>query len=603
MAKEMTLEERIAFVKAKYEADPNYKPPPPTFKVQAVDLSIKTAEAVSTGKSVISLIAAAETKRDQRRVIQDIERKLKPVQNVSVPPTIDETTIKRLPAVVRSKVVSGQERARFLLDCIEWEKEHPDSDGELYFWSGKALSDIAAWIGVCENDKTEIKQIFNMCQVLFQSRHVTSDDKLNLASSFFTSNLIEYYPELFNTILSCPFTRLLDRSECCKYLYHSDIEKYVPSIEGHLGEIIDSDIDDDTRYESLACFVTTTGVASKYLNNPLPVGEVNQNLLTRLFKRFVSTRSRTDSLYIIYACEFLLEQNVDTSIYPEISTILLEIASGNYLEKGNRPDDRTRADAADVLLNHPICGEEITRRAQEIIHQIGESGQTELEKTIYSNKENVHMLNDTFKTYIETNHTKYVGKLMKMVDLCEYIEQLADEMALSEESIFKIRQSIDRIMVEPTLHTARKVSTSEIFRLIKHLIDNHPDKQVLQGRLLEELEDMANTCSSGHAKRLVNVMVGFTDSLEGSINIKDQFIANIKARLMATIRHLDEEKREFLLEAMVSTGDEKQPFNAHIKSVAPAIEAELRGEFIDEGWLSEKKFNQIFKETVDKIIC
>jgi len=601
MAKEMTLEERIAFVKAKYEANPNYKPPPPTFKVQVADLSKPMMEATTSGKSIISLIASAETRRDQRRVIQDIERKLKPIQNISVPPTIDRTTVKLLPTVVRSKVVSGEERARFLSECIEWEKENPDDDGDHHFWSGKAIEVITAWIGVCENDKTEIKQIFNMCQILFQSRCITSDDKLNLASSFFTSNLVEYYPALFNTILCCPFTRLIDRSECCKYLYHSDIESYVPSIEKHLGEIIDSDIDDDTRYESLACFVTTTGVASKYLNSPLPVGEVNQNLLTRLFRRFINTRSRTDSLYIIYACEFLLEQNADTSIYPEIATILLEIASGESC-KGNRPDDRTRADAADVLLNHPICGEEITKLAQQIIHQIGESGQTELEKTIYSNKENVHMLNDTFKTFIETNHTKYVGKMMKITDLCEYIEQLADEMALSEESIFKIRQSLDRIMVEPTLHTARKVSTSEIFRLIKHLIDNHPDRQVLQNRLLEELEDMANTCSSGHAKRLVNVMVGFTDQLEGSISIKDQFIANIKARLMATIRHLDEEKREMMLESMVSTGEEKVPFNEHIKSVAPAIEKELREEFIDEGWLSQKKFNQIFKETVDKIL-
>lgn len=595
---EMTLEERIAFVKAKY-SNPDYKQPPPTFKVQVADLSNVTADSSMSGRSVISLIAAAESKRDQRRVIQDIERKLKPIQNVNVPHTIDGTSIKQLPFVVRSKIVSGEDRAQFLLECIKWEKANPDSDGEYHFWSSKAFAVVAGWIGVSENDKTEIKQIFNMCQSLFVSGLVPTDEKLCLASSFFTSNFIEYYPELFNTILTCPFTRLLDRSECCKYLYHSDIEKYVPSIEKHLTEIIESDINDDSRYESLACFVTTTGVASKYLNSPLPVGEVNQHLLTRLFKKFVDTSPRTDPLYIIYACEFLLEQKVDEAVYPVVANTLLDIASG----KGKLTDDRTRADAADVLLNHPTCGEEVTTKAQQIIHEIGENGQTELEKTIYSNKENVHMLNDSFKTFIEKCHTKYVGKLMKITDICEFIEDLAAQLNISEDSIFKIRQSLDRIMLEPTLHTARKVPTSDIFRLVKYLIDNHPAKEQLQIRLLEELEDMANTCSSGHAKRLVNVMVGFTDDLEGSIDIKDQFVANIKARIMATIRHLsDEDLRDSLLESIASTGQEKLLFINHVKAVCPPIEKELKDEFVTEGWLSEKKFNSIFKETISKLL-
>jgi predicted house-cleaning noncanonical NTP pyrophosphatase (MazG superfamily) len=256
-----------------------------------------------------------------------------------------------------------------------------------------------------------------------------------------------------------------------------------------------------------------------------------------------------------------------------------------------------------MIVHEQTCGEEVTIQAQQIIHEIGENGQSELEKTIYSNKENVHMLNDSFKTFIEKCHTKYVGKLMKIVDICEFIEDLATQLNISEDSIFKIRQSLDRIMLEPTLHTARKIPTSDIFRLIKYLIDNHPSKEQLQIRLLEELEDMANTCSSGHAKRLVNVMVGFTDELEGSIDIKDQFIANIKARIMATIRHLtDDDLRDSLLESMASTGDEKLLFNNHVKAVCVNIEKELCEEFVTEGWLSEKKFNVIFKETVSKLL-
>lgn len=590
--KEMTLEERIEFVKKRKEANPEFKNPPPKVDIKVVDLS-QITKSETADKTVLAQLASAETKKDQRMIFRNIERKLQLVNNAKIPPEITFSTIKQLPTVIRSKTESGSARANFLIECIEWEKEHPDADGELHFWSGKALDVLSCWVGTMEKDKTETKQLYEMCLILFASRVISSEDKLNIASAFFLSGHIEYCYELFETILNCPYTRLDDRAECCKYLYHSDIEKYVPSIEKHLIDIIDSDMDDDTRYEAIACFVTTTGIASKYLTNPLPVGDVNQNLLTRLFLRFIGTRC--DLYYVIMACEFLLEQTFMPEAYEQVGKQLLAIAS----DKSR--DERTRADAADVLVNHAGKLGEISQQAQDIIHEIGESGQHELEKTVYSNKENVHKLNDVFTKYVENNHKKYVGKMMKIADLCLYIEDIAVDK--DEEAMFKIRQALDRIMKEPTLHTARKISTCDIFRLMKAIIDENKSKEELEQRLLEELEDMANTCSSGHAKRLVNVMVGFTDELEGSIDIKDQFIANIKARIMATIRHLpSEEERDLILEAMTCTGDEKSVFNKHVKSVVKGIEKELKGEFVEEGWISEKLFGKIFKETVEKVL-
>lgn len=604
--KEMTLEERIEFVKAKYVLDPNYKPPHPTVQVVVGDLSKITPANPDTPKTVISLITAAEDKLEQRRVIKDIERKLKRVDNAKVPTTIDFTTIKQLPSVIRSKTISGEERARFMIECIEWENTHPDGEGEKHFFSEKAFQVLEGWICASDNDKTELAQLHSLCKVLFASKHVKSDVKIPIATSFFAAGLLDIYPELFHIILQCKQTRLVDRSECCKFLYHSNNPKYMADIEKHLIEIIESDINDDIRYEALACFVTTTGIASAYLSAPIPVSRgdpeedgldgFNQQLLTRLFYRFVKTKCAL--FYVIMSCEFLLEQKADPSIHKEVAGMLLKIATDK------KKDVRTRADAADVILNHPdVAGEEIITMAQNTIQEIGEEGQTELEKTVYSNKENVHMLNDTFKKYIEESHKRYIGFLTKMSDLTQIVEDIGERMNLSDDSLFKVRQSMDRIMVEPTLHTSRKVSTSTIFCLIFYIISQHSAKEQLEERFLQELEDMANTCSTGHAKRLVNVMIGFTDELEGSIDIVDQFVANIKARLMATIRNMkDEDQRDALLEAMASKGAEKEPFNRHIKSVADRIEEELKEEFIVEGWISAKKFGTIFKETIDKIL-
>lgn len=587
--KELTTEERIELLRKRREADPNYKPGPPKVEIKVSDLS--KIETPQQGRDVVSLLAAALTPKDARLARRDIERRLKPINNTKIPPEINRETIKKLPAVLRSKTESGKARAEFLLECIQWEKENPEQveDEKFrddFYWSGKAIEDLSCWVGACEKDKTEIKQLFNMCEILFVSNLIQADDKLNITTAFFLSGYNEYCFELFNIILLCPFTRLIDRAECCKYLYHSDNEKYVPSIEKHLCEIIDSDINDDIRYESLACFVTTTGIASKYLSNPLPVGDVNQALLTRLFLRFIGTKC--DLFYIIMACEFLLEQTFDTTIYQHVADHLLSIA------EDKTRDNRTRADAADVLLNHSRKID--SKRAYEIIKDIGESGQNELEKHIYNNKENVHKLNDIFSKYIETNHVKYHANTMLIQDLCTYIEDIATDK--DEDALFKIRQSLDRIMIEPTLHTARKVSTADILRLIKYIIDLHPAKEELEKRLLEELEDMANTCSSGHAKRLVNVMVGFTDELEGSIDIKDQFIANIKARIMAVIKLKGEDERDELLESMA--GDKKL-FSQFVEGVSVGLEKELYNEFVDEGWLSAKTFSKIYKETIGKL--
>lgn len=591
--KEMTTEERIEFIKKRNEANPEFKNGPPKVEIKVADLS-KITTTITADKTVLAQLANAESKKEQRIISRNIERKLQPIQNSKIPPTIDFTTIKQLPAIIRSKTESGVNRANFLIECIEWEKKHPDDDGELHFWSGKAIECLSCWIGVCERDKTETKQLYDMCLILFGSKYISSDDKLNIATGFFLSGHLEYCFELFDVILNCKYTRIEDRAECCKYLYHSDMDKFFPSIEKHLIEIIDSDLDDDTRYDSLACFVTTTGIASKYLSNPLPVGDVNQTLLTRLFLRFIKTKC--DLFYVIMACEFLLEQTCMEEVYEQVGHHLLAIA-----EDKDR-DERTRADAADVLVNHTGKLGAISERAQAIIHEIGEAGQHELEKTVYSNKENVHKLNDVFSKYIEHNHTKYVGKMMRVADLCVYIEDLAIDR--DEDDLFKIRQSLDRIMKEPTLHTSRKISTCDILRLIVYIINHNKSKEALEQRLLEELVDMANTCSSGHAKRLVNVMVGFTDELEGSIDVKDQFVANIKARIMATIRHLEnEETRDSLLEAMTCTGDEKVPFNTHVESVVKPIEKELKAEFVDEGWISDKMFNRIFKDTVEKVLA
>jgi hypothetical protein len=619
---------RIERVKAKYANGP-VEPTLPTFSLVPVNLTNEQVSTPALG-GLQQILNSASNPKELRQAKREILNKLENKIKFRIPRDIqiDKDVIKHVAQIPRSKIESGQDRANFIIECRKWEKINESGEDQFY-WTDKALDVLSSWVGVAQEDSSEIKQLYEMCQILFKDVNIPSDSKLDIASAFYIAGILDKCFELYNIILTCPFTRLHDRAECCKFLYHSQNPKFRNVIEKNITEIIETDADDDTRYETIACFVTDTGVSSKYLSSNLHVGEVDQTLISKLFLKFIKTNP--DPYYLVMSAEFLLEQTAFgvplycetckpcnpldkplddmkvlttepttncecenlavwgySDIKPQVCQILLDIASNISL------DERTRADAADVLINHPI--EPYISQARQIIDDIGQSGQTELEKTIYSNKENVHKLNETFANYTVKMHKKLLGTFPHIDNICLQIEDLITSE--SDDDVFKIRKSIDRIMLETTLHTERKISTSEIFRLVWTIVNGHVHKDELLKRIIEELIDMGNTCSTGHAKRLINVMVGFDDQLEGMIDITDQLEANIKARIMATMRNLPD-----LLEAQIGNEEEKKPYIKHINSVVPDIVKELNREFVDEGWISENKFQKIVSATVKKLIA
>ena len=63
-------------------------------------------------------------------------------------------------------------------------------------------------------------------------------------------------------------------------------------------------------------------------------------------------------------------------------------------------------------------------------------------------------------------------------------------------------------------------------------------------RLLQELEDMSGTCSTGFISRLLNTISGFGD-ISISISFEDQLIANFTGRLNAYARRITESDSPF----------------------------------------------------------
>lgn len=101
----------------------------------------------------------------------------------------------------------------------------------------------------------------------------------------------------------------------------------------------------------------------------------------------------------------------------------------------------------------------------------------------------------------------------------------------------KIKISLNRINVDRVLYSKFNQSLVNILLKIWSYIQTHEFKEAMYNRLLEELYDMAGTCSSGFASRLINTISGFGD-FNIRISWDDQITANFSGRLNAKIHQI-----------------------------------------------------------------
>ena len=599
------------------------------------DAANKECENIAHGTGVFGILEAARDSKERRRILQDINDKLAAKTDYRIPVNIeiDQDIIKQTVTILSSKVELASDRVRFLLKVIEYGDE---------YWIAKAFDLIPNLPGINSRDQAELKQIFSMCKMMIKEKSIPVEIVLDTASAFYLENQFQYCYTLFSYVLKSKRTTDLEKYEAAKFLYHINDNKYFKVLQTQLSKLIVPN-NDELNYQMIKQLVTER-LSSKYINVGLSVNEINQVLVSNLFLKFISLKP--DQFYTIQACEFLLEQKamgypyfcenccldemieiVDKPcvckkntakrygfcddcfdfdsdellccntepkygfgcVKDKVNESLLEIAENKDLH------ERVRADAADVVLRHKFT-ESYFKRAQDVIYEIGTANMTEIETSVYTNKENVHMMTQVFEDFIVKHHEQLLGTITDFDDVVEEIEELLEE-ALSDDK-FKVRRSLDRIDREMALHTTRKIKTRDILALIWDIINKHKQSKELQTRLVQELIDMSNTCTSGHVKRLVNVLVGYTDELEGTITIVDQLEANIKARFNSLLKQSD--NVDDLLEDMVS--DDKSLYKKFLSDNSESIRAELLDEFVDEGWVSQKKFDTIFIRVCDQLI-
>lgn len=267
--------------------------------------------------------------------------------------------------------------------------------------------------------------------------------------------------------------------------------------------------------------------------------------------------------YTIY--KILASQNILQNCEPDLETsqmvenTLLSFANDETL------DYNVRADAADTLLT--LGSESMKIKGREIIYALGRFfGEG---KTIFENAQNVHTskieesvmktleslssfptLKNKDNEYITYDYvfSKIIKKLKKNQTCdCDYEttsfgKEERDEFCSIKckneyESQNKIKISLNRIFMDKAYYFNNTLST--IIVKLWSYIKNNENKKEMKKRLLEELEDMSGTCSSGFLSRLINVLSGFGE-FDIYISWDDQIISNFAGRLNSYARKISE---------------------------------------------------------------
>ena len=226
-------------------------------------------------------------------------------------------------------------------------------------------------------------------------------------------------------------------------------------------------------------------------------------------------------------------------------------------------------------------------------------------QSIYDDSQNVH--NTTInKTTLDTAN-ELVHKYNPENTRLEYIyykTKLFSESSL--EKIEKIEKSIHRINTDSSTFGGKGFTLYTIYQSLLNLIYKHPQKDDLNERLLDELIDMSDKCSTGHLSRLINVLQGFDTDLKVKvkININDEIYAKIKHLIEKEI--VNDKNIDDIMEDMLS--HKKTIYINFVKKIIDNNIFEILKEYkkIDiqdiTGYNNDKKYKKISEIVTDIII-
>ena len=291
-------------------------------------------------------------------------------------------------------------------------------------------------------------------------------------------------------------------------------------------------------------------------------------------------------VYRILSAQYLLTQfPLGTYNDEEVQNFLYDIA------KDSENEIHYRAECADILSR--VGYDKYREMGEEVLYELGRSLTVDKDKlfTIYSNAQNVH--DPTITKKIIESLQYLISTTVPKCHSGDVFEILKDTLKNSEYD--KIRdtviESFQRVIIDTSRYEG--LSMCDIMLYVWERIIQSNNKEELIKRLIEELSDMNNSCSSGHISRLLNVLSGFFEDIKPvQISYEEQLKSNVFGRYTNVLRTLDEKMRDDVLKEM-SSQEEKPTCDEVIFSYSP--KDELYEEFVGGEYMTSEVFEKVYE--------
>ena len=261
-----------------------------------------------------------------------------------------------------------------------------------------------------------------------------------------------------------------------------------------------------------------------------------------------------DYRYYMYIIQFIIRSN---NLLTSHLDILYNLISARQL------NSNAKADIADFFLgikenySSNILPEDIDNYKQlgkEILEKISfEEGGP---RTFYNNSQNIH------KVDVDSTINPFIEKLLNVNitipsnedEYDDFVDEVVDKIKdycstfYPPENQIRVIGAINRFILDNTLYSKYSVSLLNLLIRSYYFIDSHEHKEELMKRLCEELCDMADTCTTGHIGRLVNIFSGYDVTV--TIPVEEEVKSCVYARLTHIIGDKPEEIRDLIFDCM-----------------------------------------------------
>jgi hypothetical protein len=253
-----------------------------------------------------------------------------------------------------------------------------------------------------------------------------------------------------------------------------------------------------------------------------------------------------------------------------------------------------RADCLDAVLT--FCSE-LKKEATEAINSMGQLYIDNKDQTIYTNSQNVHT--DSITMSCVSSFKNLLDYHVPDGNLDEIYQMILLRLNDFPEKREKVISSLKRIIVDPS-HLFG-FTLSEILSVVwKEMERKKKYKEELEARLIEELYESDDTCTSGFFTRVINILSGFTPAVRIRISEEDEAVAKIVARIKKEMATLTAEDKERLSMDMVCS-DEEEGENSLRKTLRSKLYDSIHEEeaFKELKTVLKEKFEEILEKRLD----